>query len=245
MTVAVALGICFVAGCMNGLTGFGFGVVAAPLLLLVQPADWVVPVVLALTPLTGLALLAPASARRAVDRALATRLTTASAVGLPIGFLLLMTLDTSVIAIVIGVIIIGYALWQLSGRTMSRVGDSWLIPFGLVGGALSTSTGLNGPAVALAVGSRRLPHPAVLATMSAYVTAVSLLSLLALAVAGRLEASTMIAALPLLPAALAGVLTGRWWQRHTVHRQERQALLALVLMGVLTVVRAVIAGFAG
>lgn len=165
-TEVLVAAVCLGAGVLTGLTGFGFSVFAVPLLLPLLPPQEAVLVVLVLVPLTSAVLLAARDLRRAVDLPTALSLAVLWLFGLPLGLLLMAAVDPLWVTGLIGLVLTLYAGWRLTGTGRAVMGQAWQVPCGLLGGILTTSTGLNGPAMAMYVSGRRLSAHRQVATMA-------------------------------------------------------------------------------
>lgn len=239
MTMLLPAVVVLAAGILTGMTGFGFSVLAVPLLVMSYPPHEVVVIVLFLVPVTSLTLVLTPHLRGQVQLQLCARLGALSALGLPLGVALFARSDPVWLSVLIGVVLVGFAGFNLCSPEAWRVPAPLVVPSGLLGGVLATSTGLSGPAVAMYVHGRRLAHGERVATMAAYVGAVSVLGLAAMALHAEVPEGTLATVAWLAPAAVAGVGLGRWWARRYHQNIERYTMYALALMGLATIVRAV------
>lgn len=240
MTWLIALGVVGVAGFLTGMTGFGFSVLSVPLLLLLYGPREVVVVVLCLVPLTSALLLLTPTLRGVLDVRLCAALSGCSLIGLPIGLWIFHRFDPIWVNGLIGVALVAFAGFGLLVDTDWSARHAWIVPSGILGGILATSTGLSGPAVAMYVHGRRLSNAQQVATMAAYVGVVSVLGIGLLALRGEVRPDVLQRVASLAPIALVGVAVGRWWARRQDDTIERLTLYALGLMGIWTVGRAVL-----
>lgn len=240
MTWLIVLLVVGVAGFLTGMTGFGFSVLSVPLLLFVYPPHEVVVIALCLVPLTSALLLLTPHLRGLLDVRLCVVLTGFSLIGLPIGLALFQWFDPMWVSGMIGLALVAFSCFGLFGDKEWSARHAWIVPSGILGGILATSTGLSGPAVAMYVHGRRLTSGEQVATMAAYVGLVSMLGIGLLAVRGEVGAAALQRVAWLSPSALAGVAVGRWWATRQHGIIERVTLYALGLMGVWTVARAVL-----
>lgn len=241
MSWAFPVVIVFAAGVLTGVTGFGFSVLSVPLLLLAFQPHEVVVIALCLVPLTSVVLLLAPGMRGGVRYRTVGALTAASVVGLPVGILLFEHFDPLWVTGLMGLVLVGYAVNGLLGDRSLVVRRRWLLPSGVLGGILATSTGLSGPAVAMYVHGRRASAGEQAATMAAYVGAISALGLALLAARGAVTSADLGVVGKLAAAAVVGTLLGRWWasSRHEV--LDRLTVLALGGMGLWTLGRSLIA----
>ena len=232
--------IVFLAGILTGVTGFGFSVLSVPLLLLVFPPHEVVVIALCLVPVTSAVLLLWPGLRGRIRVRTVASLTAFSVLGLPLGIILFEHFDPLWVTGLIGVVLVAYAGYGLRADGTLTIGRRWVAPSGVLGGILATSTGLSGPAVAMYVHGRRVSVREQAATMAAYVGLISVLGLALLAVRGAVSIDDLKPVAKLAAGAVAGTLVGRWWAAKQHETIERLTLVALGLMGLLTLTRSVI-----
>jgi uncharacterized membrane protein YfcA len=153
----VAAPVFLLAAAAPAVTGFGFALVAVPLLVLVT--DSITAVVA--TTAVSLVLTGVVGYRKGahVHRPTAVRFILAGLVGMPLGLVALARLDerslTSVIAV--GVLLCAGLLWSGIGFPTGPL-PQW--GTGVLSGALLTSTGMNGPPVVLMMqGLALVPRP--------------------------------------------------------------------------------------
>lgn len=184
--------VCGTAATVQALTGFGFALVAVPLLaMMIDPVDAVV-----VATVVGLVLTSLASHRERahVVKAPALRMTLGGFVGMPVGLLVLTRLDASGLRVVIAVVIVGLVLLLWRGvRGGTGVAAQW--GSGAVSGALLTSTGLNGPPLVLTLQSMELQPQAFRATLQRIFQRQDLVAVVAFVAVGRVDVTTVIFAL--------------------------------------------------
>jgi hypothetical protein len=113
-TYVLLLAVTFLAGFIQGLSGFGSVLLSLPLLILFLDVKTAIPLValiaLALTVLLLIQLRQHLEWRRIYP------LLAGTLFGVPVGVFLLKRLDTSLIQLVLGAVLIGYALYSLVFR---------------------------------------------------------------------------------------------------------------------------------
>jgi len=144
-------------------TGFGFALVAVPLLATVtEPQRAVVSV-------TAVSLLLSAWVgwrhRAALDREAVIGYTWTGLLGMPVGLLVLLVVPSSALKFLVGVVVLLAVAGMLLQFRVS--GRGWQIAAGLLGGALLTSTGMNGPPIVIGLDARALPPARFRATLQA------------------------------------------------------------------------------
>lgn len=168
---------------LGGISGFGYGLVAAPLLLVVGvPLPSIVVLNLGLGIVTrGLAAW---RLRRDVSRN-AAFLIAGSVPGYALGTALLSGVDGNVLEVATGVVVIVLALLSLLRRESAFVpGPRSLVVTGVAGGTLGASTSLNGVVPALVLSQARLSNRQFIADLGVYFVGSSVVGLVAVTLAG-------------------------------------------------------------
>jgi len=207
----LALGSAVVAGAalLAGVTGFGFGILATPLLLALGfPLEFVVTANLAIASVTRVGTAFRMRSHVVWPRAAA--LAGGSMPGLALGAVVLARADTGLLARAAGALAAAAALvLLLRRRGPRRPPRGATFGAGFAGGFLGTTTSMNGIPPALLLGRERVTAPTFLADLAVYFVAVNALGLVALAVAGSIDADALFpATLVWLPGSIAGNLAG-------------------------------------
>jgi uncharacterized membrane protein YfcA len=144
MEHAAAAAILLLAYFVRGISGFGSGLIAVPLLALIFPLTLVVPFML-LMDLTASAIMGRA-ARREVNWEELKPLLPGSIVGVIAGATLLLSLAKEPLLTTLGLFVLAFAVRSIlnlhGDRTISRV---WALPASLLGGTVSALFGTGGP----------------------------------------------------------------------------------------------------
>ncbi|MCO1660082.1 sulfite exporter TauE/SafE family protein [Pseudonocardia humida] len=210
---------------VQGAVGFGLALVAAPLLAIIDPA--LVPVPLLLVTAVHAVLTVAREPRGAdwtgVGWALLGRLP-----GTALGVLAVALLPTRVfLAVVAGVVLVCAALSVVTWRPRPTVPA--LLVAGLVSGAGGTAASIGGPPVALLYQDRSGVR--VRATLGAYFTAGSALSIGALVAGGQVGVDHLTAAAVLLPAMVVGFLASGPARRFVDRGWVRPAVVGVSALG--------------
>ena len=228
MTVALAVLAVFVGAALQSATGFGFSLVAAPILFAVLgPVEAVSAGVLLGLLVNGLTL--ATERRRPVVRKDAAVLLAWSVPGLVLGVIALRELPERPLSALVGLAVLaGLAVRLRGGRVVARP-RRWHAPAaGATSGALATANSVSGPPLAFYLLARGATPAAMRDTLAAVFIVQSLLALPVLLVAATFTLPGAVWAL--LAAALVGQLAGRrafaWLQGE---RYERAVLAVLVL----------------
>lgn len=196
------------ASFLGGVTGFGYSLVATPLLLLLGfPLPFVVTVNLALACVTRI----PVAFRFRSDSkpGRATGLIAGSVPGLWLGAVVLTTVDESTIKLGAGLVVMVAAvlLWRAVSTPPPRPLPGAPIAAGFAGGFLGAATSLNGLAPVLLLARDKAAPRSVLADLALYFVASNAIGLAVLLATGALESDALFPAFMLW---LPGSLVGNW-----------------------------------
>jgi uncharacterized membrane protein YfcA len=236
MIPLAAFAILLAASFTQTVTGFGFALVAVP--LLAQATD-------ARTAVVGAALVSPLiTVSTAVRERAHVRWRTAAAIvaaallGMPFGLLVLRGAPERALTALIGVVALACTLIVWRGL---RIGTS-VAMVGMVGvlsGALGTATGTNGPPLVAAFQAMGYDPRTFRATIAAVFTGSGVLGLAAYAVAGQVRPSAVGVGLAGAPAVALGWWAGnRLFARIDPLRFRRLVIVALLLSCTITLLRA-------
>lgn len=147
-TEQIILLTALLAAFVQGTAGFGFALVAMPVLSGLIGIEVATPLV-ALTMLTNNTLLG-LYYRRACDWAVVRQLLVGSVLGIPLGFLALRYIPAAEMLTALGLLIVAYALYSLIGPVIPALkGRTWTYGTGFLAGILIGSYNLPGPPVVL------------------------------------------------------------------------------------------------
>jgi uncharacterized protein len=226
------------ASVLRGFTGFGFGLAAVPLLSLALPPAEVVPLVITLQVVIGVAGLRAASVL--CDWRSVRLLTPGLIVGVPIGLLILTTLPPNPVRLAIGGVI-AFSVWLIYRGVRLPPNPSRLVSFGvgLFSGIISGLASMGGPPIIvylLAVG-----HTAtrMRATAIVYFMLSGIVSFVPMTVEGMITRDILIWTAASLPVLFGGSRLGTWAFTKAEPRHHRMvALVSLSALSVLLIGRA-------
>ncbi|AEC21587.1 transmembrane protein [Pusillimonas sp. T7-7] len=237
---AVLAGATFVGSVMRGFSGFGAGLLMAPVFsLLMSPTD-VVVLVLGINLLTTFQMLP--DALRNVNWRLVLRLFIPSLIGLPIGLAMLHMVDAAIMRKTVAFIVILVALLMLAGwHYRGRRGPAQDSMAGTLSGFMTAIAGIGGPPVILyMLSDRALPLAVMRAVSLVYFSMAQVATLAPLALSGSLTAQQGIYTLLLLPVAILASLLGaqlhRWSMGQHQERVRRISLFMLLAIGITALV---------
>jgi uncharacterized membrane protein YfcA len=222
--------VLFCATFIRSTFGFGEALFAVPLLAFVLPIDVAAPVGV-LVSITVAAIVAAQDWRHVQGR-IAGRLVLFSALGIPLGLLLLRSAAEPSVKAALGVIVAAFALFALlSHDSLTLHNDSLAWMFGISAGILGGAYGMNGPPLAVYGSLRRWPPAQFRATLQAYFLPASLMGMIGYWIAGLWTPSVNRYYLKSLPAVLVAIVLGRW----TGKRLDARRFLLYVHCGLLAI----------
>ena len=210
--VLIAATAVFVGAALQSATGFGFALVAAPVLFAVVSPEEAVTTVIVLSTITGVMLLALDRNSSAVLRGPVARMLAGAVPGAIAGVFILEALRKDVLQVAVGIGVIGAALLQARARAEVRAQrePEGAPAFGLLAGTLTTTTSLNGPPLVLWLQHAGVGRRELRATLAACFIGLNLLGAAAMLALGALEAPGNEARLAvLITATIAGQIAGR------------------------------------
>lgn len=227
MDLVVAFVVLCLAAAAHAVTGFGYVLLAVPLLSMVfDPHTAVTSAVLASTVVAATAC---ARERRHVDLPSMRRLLLAGLVGVPLGLWVFASVDAVRLLVLIGVITI-VTTFLLALRVRLPAGRGTDVVAGLASGVLVTTTGTNGPPLVLALQAKLLAPRTGRATLQALFTVQGLVAVAGLALTGQVD----LLVLTLLAISLVASLIG-WRAGDEVFRRLSPAQLRGVILVVLLI----------
>ncbi|MCK9485831.1 MAG: sulfite exporter TauE/SafE family protein [Dehalococcoidia bacterium] len=239
---AAAVPALLLVGISKGGFGGGLGVVGVPMLALVisptQAAAILLPVLCAMD-LVGLFLY-----RREWDRSLMRVLAPGAVAGILLGAFTFALTDDDVVRLLVGVIAVGFTLWQWGGRRLVErlaerrseehgsvrpnlaLGSFWAS----VSGYTSFIAHAGGPPLSVYLLPLRLDKTTFVGTTVVYFALVNYVKLVPYGLLGQFDTANLATSAALLPLAPVGVLLGA-----VLHRRLREDLLYGVVYAALFV----------
>jgi uncharacterized membrane protein YfcA len=238
--LAAVFGV-LVASLLRGFTGFGFGLAAVPLLSLALPPAKVVPLVVMLQAIVGVAGLY--GARRACDWRAVGGLAPGLVLGVPLGLLILTAFSPNTVRLAIGLLIAGSVvlLWR-GARLPPAPSRAVTLLTGLTSGVISGLASMGGPPVIVYL--LALGHDAVRvrATSIVYFMLAAVVSLLPMALRGLIDADILLWSAACVPVLFGGSWFGTWaFHRARPHHHRLTALVVLSVLSVTLIGRALLA----
>jgi uncharacterized membrane protein YfcA len=224
-----ALSIVLGAYFIRGITGFGSGLIAVPLLALILPLQTVVPLVLVLD--FSASLLMSSKGRADVQWKEILPLLPTSLLGIIIGVTLLVSLPREPLLTALALFVILFGLRYLlnihSERLISR---AWSVPAGFAGGLIGALFGTGGPPFIIYMAHRIHDKSRLRASLSGLFLVDGSVRIVTFLVAGLLGLHLMPLLLALAPAMVLALYVGHHVHVAMSHRQM------LILVGTLLLI---------
>ncbi|MGH8968838.1 MAG: TSUP family transporter [Actinomycetes bacterium] len=220
--VFLALAVAVTAGALvQGAVGLGLGLVAAPVMTLVDPS--LMPgVMLWLASVYPVVILARdwrSSDWRGLGWAFTGRVP-----GTALGVLVVALVSTRMLGLLVGAMVLVAVV--MTGKVITLpMRREVLVGAGVVSGVTGTATSIGGPPLALVY--QHTSGPRLRATLALYFMGGGLLSLGGLAFAGQLDRDDAMVALALGPFLVVGFLLSTLVRRHVDAGRTRRAVLAV------------------
>jgi hypothetical protein len=232
--------LAWIAGCIafasfaQTLSGFGFSLLAVPLMtLVISPRDAVVvATIMASASTTSQAVID----RKHVDLSIAKRLILASYAGMPFGLMAFIFVSETGLRLVLGVVVISAAVLLLRGFRLSEESHRFDWALGMMSGFLSTSTSTNGPPLVFLMQARRLDPATFRATINTVFAVVNLGALALFVFAGKLNADNLAGVAVALPSLGIAIAVGYSVRRHVTQERFNTLVIVLLFLSAISVV---------
>ncbi|HEX5594508.1 MAG TPA: sulfite exporter TauE/SafE family protein [Micromonosporaceae bacterium] len=226
VTLLAAFGIVLLGALAQAVSGFGFALVAVPLLAAATDARTAV-VVASLSSL-GLTLTAAIRERAHVRWRAAGLVIAAAVLGMPVGLLILVFAPERLLAGLIAAVVLGCTLLVWRGVRF-RTGAASVGVVGVLVGVLTTSTGTNGPPLVAAFHGFGFDPRTFRATLAATFAGTGVVGLAGFLLSGQVNTATLRIAAVTLPAVALG-----WWLGNRIFaRVDPIAFRRIVLVGLM------------
>jgi uncharacterized protein len=218
------------ASCLQGSIGFGMGMLAAPVVAVVDPG--LVPGTLIMLA-TVLTLMVVIKERTAIDVSGTGWALLGRVPGTVAGALLLTAIPERALAILIAVVVLGgVAVTSLGWVPVPRRRNLMLA--GATSGVLGTATSIGGPPMALVW--QRSDGPQLRATMSSFFLVGSMMSIGMLTLTGAVDRHTVLTFAVLVPVAVMGYVLSRYVNRLLNPQRQRWTAITASLTGALVLI---------
>jgi uncharacterized membrane protein YfcA len=231
----IASVIVAVGAALQGSVGFGFALMSAPILAFVDPRLVPGPLILAVTLLL---VLTAVREHQAMDLSGIGWVLFGRVPGTILAIVALDAMSERGITIGLGVLVLLAVAISLSRVNLPRT-PALLMVAGVVSGLMGTSSGLGGPAVAVLY--QHEPGDRVRSTLAGYFLMGAVMSLAALAYAGRMGRPEATLSVGLLPGIMIGFLSSKRTSRWLDGGRTRAAVLLVAgVAGLASIARGIV-----
>lgn len=225
---------------VQSIAGFGFSLLAVPLMVLFVDLRQAVIVATLLGTVSNFGQ--AWQLRHFQNKPIARRFILASCLGAPFGFALFRYGNQSAMKVLLGVAVL-FGVWMLArGRDMqnAHVSLDWIM--GVLSGVLLLATSTNGPPIVFTLQARRLEPDAQRATLNLIFSVTAVFSVLVFALSGKINSDELYVALIATPIMLLGVSAGIVLRKHINAVAFGRMVLILLTLGGLSSIASALVG---
>lgn len=206
MQITLFIIIILIASILQTSTGFGFSILATPFLLLLFESANAIQINLILSFIISLALIT--TIQKDIRFDLIKRLLIGSLIGLPIGIIIFLNINTTLLKVSIGIIILALtALLLLNYRMKQHKGKDVVV--GGLSGILTTSIGMPGPPLLLYFAGTKMDKETLRGTTLAFYLFIYIVSLTIQVVFAGTDPIVWKSSLYALPLVFIGLVIGQ------------------------------------
>jgi len=221
----------FVAGIVQGATGFGSGLVLNAFWLHILEPSIAIPLnIISCLFISGLPIY---KLRKSLDFSKLKSFIFLGVIGIPIGMLLLTITKPSSFKVAIGFLLIIYSIWMITSRGFSiKVNKNRLIDqlIGLISGIMGGFAALGGLLPTIWVGLQKLPKNSQRGTYEPFIFITSIASIISFYFAGLITLSILVDFFKVFPALILGS-----WIGIRIYPKINEELFRKVILGLIFV----------
>ena len=235
----MAIAAVVLAGFFQGLTSFGFALIAMPVLARIIPIQEAVPNIVALSLVINVLILKDGF--RFVELRKIWPLILASFVAAPLGTYSLLLVNADILKLLTGILIVLFAAVLFTGLRFPIRRERFAFAVtGVLSGFLNGSISLSGPPVALFLSNQGVDRHVFRANITAYALLLNVATLISFAATGLMSKNVITLSARLLPGMLIGLLVGIKLIRNLDEALFRKIALCLIsVSGIWTLATAI------
>ena len=224
---------------IQGTVGFGFSLVAVPLLALAMPLKEIVPMLVLYS--LFLNIMVWFKVKGKVDKKKIMLLIIFGLVSIPFGIFILNYVKEIYIQIFVGILIIISSLAMIKNYKFTFKNDAIAYSLaGILSGILNGATSLSGPPVILMLSNEGVNKGSFRKTLATYFMVLNIFSLPMFIASGLLDKPLLIKSAIIFPSMVIGVILGIGLGNRMKEHHFRKITLGLVFaMGIMTVISSV------
>jgi len=238
MTITIILGliVIFAASCIQGMTSFGFSLLAVPLLGLFMPLSTIVPMLVLFSLLMNFMILIKLKSvpdLKAIGIILLTGM-----IATPLGANLLKTGNPDILKFTVGIIIFISGVFMYKGYKVNMKNKTVsFLTTGFMSGLLNGSISMSGPPVILFMTNEGVEKSQFRANLTSYFFILNVMTVFVFYFNGQLGTEVLKVSAMLLPALIVGVFAGVGLGNQTNEDKFRTYTIGLIMaMGLLSIV---------
>lgn len=217
-----------VASFLQGITGFGFALVTAPLAIhLTDPVTLIFSFTLISLVLNGYLAI---TIKSPINSPLIKPIVLGSLLGLPVGYLALTQLPLTSFQSLLGITVIIFAILLLNNHLTIKATRHVSLAVGFIVGVLHLALGVNGPPVALYLSGLKLKPIIQRRTLAIIFVCISLFSIPFFINQNLISSPRLLLSLYTLPAVLIGAYCGRRLASHVSPQLFRVITFILIII---------------
>lgn len=230
--------VIMLAAAIQGMTSFGFSLVALPLLSLFLPLPQIVALLVMYS--LGLNLILLVKLVKHIHIKMITMLLVGGVLGTPLGIMVLNIMDASLLKRTAGIAIVVIGLLLMKGWRMHLKQEShFYLPIGLVSGVMQGALSLSGPPLVLFLSNQNKDKMVFRANLTAYFTLLNAVTLPGFIMGGLVGPEILGLGLKYLPFMLAGLFFGMMMvSRIDDLKFKKMTLLLIVVSGLMAIITA-------
>jgi len=234
--VFIGLAIFLFSAILQGLTGFGFSILAIPLITLFISPKTAVPILLIYSMIINIVVLY--SARKAVNIKKIWILLVAGIITMPLGTHLLVIMNENLLKIFIGSMILIFGILLLIGFRKQFANEKIaMLPVGMISGLLGGSISISGPPIILFLSNQDVDKHTFRGNLAAYFFILNLFTVPVYYLNGLLTKNVWDYSLTFLPGLLIGVVVGNLLSHKIKDNHfKKLTLILLITMGLLSII---------
>jgi uncharacterized membrane protein YfcA len=232
--------VLLLAGVCQGLTGFGFALIAAPLLIILLPPKTVVPIVTLNVILITIFMSIKFKSR--VEWKRIFPLMIAGIAGLPLGIYLLVVVKGNILKVAIGIIVTLFAAMSFVGFKKEIKNERIASVFvGFLSGLLKGSTSMSGPPVVLFLTNQDCKKQAFQANVVAYFAVLSLSAIPFFIMGNLMTKQVLRYSTIFIPVTALGTIVGMRLNKNIGEKLFRNITLIIsIIAGLLSIISGLI-----
>jgi uncharacterized membrane protein YfcA len=230
--------IAFMAGFIQGLSGFGSVLLSLPLLAVFIDIKTVIPLVALYGEVLTVVLII--QLWRFIEVKKIAPLVVGAVAGVPPGVLFLKKMDPGIIQFIVGVVLILFSLYSLFLKPPNRtISERWGPVFGFIGGCLGGAITATGPPVIVYTSLQAWNKDTIKATLQGFFLFSGILVVVSHAVSGVTTWTVVKFFLVSLPLLVAGTYAGSFFYGKVAEEGYKRIIYSiLAILGVFMIVKA-------